>query len=58
MGIPSASTSLETHFEKLEDPPCAKRRRYWVISDVLSLPERKKWANFIAVGCVESQRTL
>jgi predicted transposase YbfD/YdcC len=35
-----------------------ERRRYWVISDVLSLPDRKKWANLIAVGCVESQRTV
>jgi predicted transposase YbfD/YdcC len=35
-----------------------ERRRYWVVSDVTSLPERKKWANLSAVGCVESQRTI
>jgi predicted transposase YbfD/YdcC len=35
-----------------------ERRRYWVVSDVLSLPDRKKWANLSAVGCVESQRIL
>jgi predicted transposase YbfD/YdcC len=35
-----------------------ERRRYWVVSNVSSLPERKKWANLTAVGCVESQRTI
>lgn len=35
-----------------------ERRRYWVMSDVQSLPERKKWVNLSAVGCVESQRTI
>jgi predicted transposase YbfD/YdcC len=35
-----------------------ERRRYWVVSDVSSLPERQKWANLSAVGCVESQRTI
>jgi predicted transposase YbfD/YdcC len=35
-----------------------EQRRYWVVSDVLSLPDRKKWANLSAVGCVESQRTI
>jgi predicted transposase YbfD/YdcC len=35
-----------------------ERRRYWVVSDVFALSDRKKWANLTAVGCVESQRTV
>jgi predicted transposase YbfD/YdcC len=35
-----------------------ERRRYWVVSDVRSLPDRKKWANLTAVGCMESHRIV
>jgi predicted transposase YbfD/YdcC len=35
-----------------------ERRRYWVVSDITSLPGRKKWANLTAVGCMESHRIV
>jgi predicted transposase YbfD/YdcC len=35
-----------------------ERRRYWIVSDVSSLPDRKRWVELSAIGCVESQRII
>jgi predicted transposase YbfD/YdcC len=35
-----------------------ERRRYWVVSDASYLPDRKRWVELSAIGCVESQRLI